>query len=524
MSFTFVEVSRIHQEFIGNTLNTFEQQLHPSSKEDSELVTRAMFSVRNQAVKLHNYSAFNQTLTCQIQDVRIAEVVIQFPRKHISCSCPQKNICRHQLAVIFKLSQYFISLQEWATKWRSKKTIPLQTLAAQRSPENWQRMADEVLNYTFKDKRPIESFLLPSLVDNSRLKLQRQRPFEREWQSLFDLFMEVAMLKRLYEHAIETNMSLDNNYFGFYLDNTFDRMWQALDEIVGKPRLFAAEPFFDALQENVRAVAIMEKGAPHHRFMFYLKFWSMLFTDTKRMAKELITIDAIHSLQSDIDLTTLKMIFYILLDTTASLTQAVEEIQLDNLEAFIELAQFALDQDKTSYGELILKKALPLLQPYIQNYLTPVRRQKFTRLLNQIYGQIALSEDEELALYASFGKYGIDSFSDYLLRNKRYTDWVALHQLHPSSISYLDQSGLKEVVANAPEATLPLYHFYAMDEIQQKSRQNYKQAVRIWRAMKSASKKAGKLDYFTSYIETVQQQYKRLRALQEEINKSNLFV
>ena len=58
----------------------------------------------------------------------------------------------------------------------------------------------------------------------------------------------------------------------------------------------------------------------------------------------------------------------------------------------------------------------------------------------------------------------------------------------------------------------------------QKSRQNYKQAVRIWRAMKSAAKKAGKLDYFESYMEAVQQQFKRLRALQEEINKSNLLA
>ncbi|AWE06323.1 hypothetical protein DCE79_02495 [Lysinibacillus sp. 2017] len=524
MSLTFAEVSRPHQEFIQNTLNAFEQQLHPSSKEDAELVTRAMFSVRNQAVRMRNYSPFNQILTCQIQDVRLAEVTINFPRKQISCSCPQAKMCRHQLAVIFKLSQYFLSLQDWATKWRSKKTIPLQSLAANRSPENWQRMVDEVMNYTFKDNRPIEGFLIASFMDNSRLKLQRQRPFEREWQDLFDLFIEVAMLKRLYTHSIQTKMPLEGNYFGYYLDNTFTRMWQAMNELSNTKRLFAAEPFIDALQENIRAIALMEKGSPHHRLTFYVKFWMELLNDPKRATKELALLESMSDLQSDIDLTTVKIVHYLLLDAKTAFEQALEEMTLLNIEAYIEIAQFALIHGYALYAEDILKKALPLLPLFIQENLSPVRRQKFTRLLHTLYAQVPLSETDEMTLYAAFGKYGIDSFSDYLLRNERYYDWVALHQLYPSSISYLDQCGLKDVIASAPEAALPLYHFYAVDEIKQKSRQNYKQAVRIWRSMKSAAKKSGKLDYFAAYMEAVQQQYKRLRALQEEINKSNLLI
>ncbi len=524
VSLTFAEVSRSHQEFIQNTLNAFEQQLHPSSKEDAELVTRAMFSVRNQAVRMRNYSAFTQLLTCQIQDVRLAEVTINFTSKQISCSCPHSKLCRHQLAVIFKLSQYFLSLQDWATKWRSKKTIPLQSLAANRSPENWQRMVDEVMNYTFKDNRPIEGFLIASFMDNSRLKLQRQRPFEREWQDLFDLFIEVAMLKRLFAHSIQTKMPLDGNYFGYYLDNTLNRIWQSMDELNNTKRLYAAEPFIDALQDNVRAIVLMEKGSPHHRLTFYVKFWMELLNDPKRATKELELLDSIGELQSDIDLTTVKIVHYLLLDDTAAFKQALGEMTLQNVEAYIEIAQFALMHGYLLYAEDILKKVLPILPAFIQENLSPVRRQNYTRLLHTLYAQIPLTETDEMTLYVAFGKYGIDSFSDYLLRNERYYEWVALHQLYPSSISYLDQRGLKDVVASVPEAALPLYHFYAMDEIKQKSRQNYKQAVRIWRSMKSAAKKSGKLDYFASYMETVQQHYKRLRALQEEINKSNLLV
>ena len=523
LSSSFSEVAHSHQAFIEKTLQRFEQQLHPSVNEDAELVTRAMFSVRNQAIKLRTYSAFNQILVCQIQDVRTTEVTISFTQQQISCTCPQKKICRHQLAVIFKLSQYFISLQDWLTKWRAKKTVQLHTLASERSPESWQRMADEVLNYTFKDPRPIDSFLISSLLENARMKLQRQRPFEQEWQQLFDLYMEITIMQRLLQHASKTGMAMDNNYFNYYLENALSRIERSIDAISKTTRLFATEPFFDALQTMTHDILLIEKGAAHFRLALYLQFWTKLFTEQKRQTKELTALEHANA-TTDIDLHVVKALFYILLHAMTPLERTIHEMSPKNVESFIDIAQHSLAKGYTTEATLILKKAIPFLQSYIQDTLAPIRRQKYTRKLDVLYEQITLTESEELALYAAFGKYGIEAFSDYLLREQRYSEWIALHQLYPTSIAYLEQSGLKEVVAHEPEVALPLYHFYAMDEINQKSRQNYKQAVRIWRAMKSAAKKAGKLDYFENYMDAVQQQFKRLRALQEEISKSNLIA
>ena len=98
------------------------------------------------------------------------------------------------------------------------------------------------------------------------------------------------------------------------------------------------------------------------------------------------------------------------------------------------------------------------------------------------------------------------------------------HIPHPTSIAYLENCGLKEVLDEAPEETLPLFHFYAMAEIRQKSRINYKQAVRIWKKMKSAAKKCGKTNFWSEYIFTIRDQHRRLRALQEELEKGNLLV
>lgn len=524
MGLSIAEVARDYRDYITETLHFYEQQLHPSSTEDEELVRRAVFSVRNKAIVYERYIPFSETLYSVVKDVRPAEVTIDFRRQQLACSCPQKNICRHQLGVILGLSQYFISVQDWAGQWRAKKNVQLETLASMRSPENWQRMVDEVLLHALENKRQIEPILIPSIFENIRMKLRRHRPFEIEWKPLFDLFIEVAMLKRLWEHLIRMNSPMQSDYFLYYLDKVFGLIDNAVSEIQAARRLFATEPFFDAIQHQVRAIVLLEKGAPHRRLALYLSLWENLFTEKKEIQKELLLLESLSNGTSDIDLMALKSVFYILQSDDEQLQQTVQAINPTNLESFIAIAQFALKKERGQGAELILKAALPYLQEYIHQRLTPMRRQQFTRLLDLLYSQIHLHEREELTLFSAYGKYGVQAFSNYLLARQRYEDWVALHQLYPSSISYLDSCGLKDVVSNAPNVTLPLYHYYAMTEVQQKSRANYKQAVRIWRAMKSASKKAGKLDFFESYMQEIQHQHKRLRALQEEIDKSNLIV
>lgn len=524
LNLTFSEIAHAHKDFIQHTLQSFEDQLHPSVDEDAELVTRALFTVRNQAIKPPYYSKFGQFLVCQIQDATTAEISINFEQKTLTCTCPNKGVCRHKLAVILKLSQYFISLQQWVTIWRSKKSTSLNSSATERSPENWQNMVDEVLQYAIKGTQPIEPYVLGTLQEGIRQKVQRHRPYEQEWQDLFSLFVEVAIIKRFLLHAIKTNMDMHHHYSQIFLDNTLSRIQRSIDTLSKMTRLFATEPFFDALQQQVRDLLLIEKGAGTFRLNLYFQFWTKLFTENKRITKELAILEQLENHKTDIDLNVVHAIFYILLKKEAPLAAVIEEMHEQNLESYMEVTKYALQKGFVDEAALILKKALPLIQPVVQEQLQPVQRQKFTRKLDHLYEQITLTEEEELMLYGSFGRYGLESFSNFLLRQKRYEQWVALHQIYSSSIPYLDQAGLKEVVANAPEIALPLYHFYAMEEIQQKSRQNYKQAVRIWRAMKTASKKAGKLDYFINYIEAVQQQYKRLRALQEEISKSSLLT
>ena len=524
MGLSISEIARDNRAFIYDTLEQYEQQLQPSSSEDEELVRRAVFSVRNKSVLFERFIPFSAVLNTIVQDVRAAEVTVDFKRDRITCSCMQKDLCRHKVGVMLALYQYFGSVQDWSSKWRAKKSVQLNTLAEERSPESWQRMVDEVLGHLLKDDRRIESYLLASLVDAARVKLRRHMPFEREWQPLFKLFIEMAMLNKVWIHLIKTNSPMQSDYFQYFVDKTSDTIEEHIKELQATPRLFSMDPFYDKLQEMARDLVLQEQGMPHLRLNIYLIFWAQVFTENKRIEVELAALDALPSINTDVDVRTLKAPFYVLLKDDAALQQVLTLVSPHTIDTFVAIARFAKQQAFPTAASQILRALLPYLQEFIQETLPPMRRQLFTRLIDTLFTTVDLTEEEELLLYSAYGKHGVQPFSDYLIRQERFADWAALHQLYPSSIAHLDAYGLKKVVANAPEVTLPLYHYYAMDEIRQKSRMNYKQAVRIWRSMKSASKKAGKMSFWEDYIQTVRQQYKRLRALQEEIDKSNLLI
>ena len=213
-----------------------------------------------------------------------------------------------------------------------------------------------------------------------------------------------------------------------------------------------------------RSLLLQKEGLPHIRMSFYLLCWENIFNDKKRAQQEQ---DALAQAQHDSDIPqdVIQLVFYILLKDYTALEQSLKQLNRDYINLYETLVYFALNLFDKKAAELLLKAMLPHLKYYIQQVLPAHLRQFYTNSLNQLYTEIDLTESEELMLYSAFGRYGVQPYSDYLLQKGRYDDWVALHQLYPSSISYLESIGLKQVLLEQPAATLPLYHHYAMEEI-----------------------------------------------------------
>ena len=151
------------------------------------------------------------------------------------------------------------------------------------------------MNYTFKDTSSRSTgFLIASLHENSRLKLQRQRPFEQEWQDYSTYISKLPLCKRLLQHDSKTGMVMDNNYFNYYLENALSRM---------SARLIRLAKLHDSLQQNhslmrlqtmTHDILLIEKGSPHFRLTLYLTFWTKLFNEQKRQTKELAALESIN--------------------------------------------------------------------------------------------------------------------------------------------------------------------------------------------------------------------------------------
>jgi len=329
-----------------------------------------------------------------------------------------------------------------------------------------------------------------------------------------------------------TSTYLDSNqqyYIEYYADKTYEKIESYVGELVQQSRLFAIDPFYDELQNMTFEFIQLNTRYPAVQLSYYLILWKKLLSNDKRIISELVRIYEWQQshLENQSDTTLPPMIqpilvlFHMLLDDTDSLDELLEKIELREIELYLMIVQYANQLQKFDVSSKILRAMLPHLHQFLNETLAPTYRQQFAYKIDVLFEHVSLSDEEEMTLYSSLGKYGVLPFSNYLIRKKRYDDWAALHQLYPSSFSYLETCGLKTVLAEAPAVTLPLYHHFAMEELAQKSRMNYKQAVRIWKGMRSAAKKAGKTAYFEQYMHIIRTDYKRLRALQEELDKGN---
>lgn len=523
MALSISQLAKEHQEFVLTKLKEAEHDLHPSSTEDEELVRRAVFSVRNKSIIFDRFNGASSILYATVQDVRPASVEIDFAKEELHCSCPQPKWCRHQVGTLLALYQYFDSVQNWSSAWRAQKSVQLKSLADERSPQSWSMMVEEVMKRLLPPGRVLEGYGLSAIRTDALERLRRYMPFEREWQPLYKLYMELAIFNTIWQHLNETpGHSLDSPYMKYFIDQSSQSFESILTELTNRSRLFATDPFYDALQEEIRTFLLERHGLFPNRLRLYMLLWAVLFYEKARREQELDYINNLENLSAEISLDSLKLLFYVLLQKEDLLLESLTHIKLQHIQDLFELATFAQRAGESHAMAIILRAILPMTEAFLQEVVPVVQRAQYVRQFQLLFDEIQLTEEEEAILYSAFGVYGLQPFSSFLIKKGRYRDWAALHQLNPSSLSYLEMCGLKDVLQVEPATVLPLYHVYAMAEIAQKSRMNYKQAVRIWKSMRSAAKRAGKMAYFETYIQTIRSEYKRLRALQEEIEKGNL--
>lgn len=497
MALSIAELAQDYRETIEQLLAQQTEALQPTVKEHAELITRATFLLRNQSVTFTEYNTHTISLTAMIRDVSPIYVQIFLANKTTSCTCLQST-CRHRVATLFALYQHFSSVQRFVDDWRTP-------IATERSPAVWRKLAYNQVHAGLQEERSFEGYNLHYAKNRILQNVLRTRPFEREWQALYELFMEMHVMYDIWQMLEETpqrSFHLTRPAFQTLLDD-----WQAncltlLESVNQAPRLFATDEF-------IASIIICAR-----------KFISDFSTHTaSRLAiyEAVIRFIAPHSFTQE-----QKQFDHPTTQALTALYTNEGELDAQTLDMDTAMYLLALDATKaTAHAEALVDAILPRLPDFIEG-LPLFSREERALAIYDLMLTVTLSEEQEAQLFLAFGTAGLRPYSHFLIRKKRYDDWVGLHILHTSSLAYATACGFNDLVKVSPQHALPIYHYYAMQEIEGKSRVHYKNAVRILRAMRTAAKRAGEQNYFNDYINTLQHQHKRLRALQEELEKGSL--
>lgn len=502
-----------HRESIYSAMEQLENYFSSDQAVHEEMFRRALFDVRNNHVQISKYDSFNNIFYFSIQDVQSITGYFNLDENKLYSNCNERGVCRHQISVTFYLYQHIDSLSDWISRWKSSSAPQLITIE-RRTPESWTAFVDFHTNRFVRSINWDDIYSFPYRFEELTKKIQKNMPIEREWKPLYNFYTTARLLENLWPSLPKKTH--------YYIKQTLDEAIEELDGLLvslqSANRLFAFDPFFEEIRQIIRRLCQMDGLILLERHYLYINFMSIVANKKENLEEEQAFLEGHNSFLSRLNYAAVS----ILLNDHSSFDKALSFIQASQLEEWKHVATFVLKNGTTEQFELIMNKISDHLEQFMATTLSEWQRTHFVSELYDLYRKIDLSDEQWNRLFQLFGKNGFRPYTQYLLNQKLYREWVALHQQYNSSLEFAESCGMSQVLAEAPNELLPFYHFIAMKEVQFRTRENYKQAVRVWKKMKSAAKKANKMDFWESYVTEIQQRFKRLRALQEEMQKGSL--
>lgn len=519
---TVERVSYLHEGEIDDFMNDIQHALQPGVAEDALMVRQAVVLVRNNAI-VDYMPAGDATSVMTIGD-KPHNVRLSFMQMETDCTCRAQGWCSHRLAVIFHLYSQFNSLNDWLHEWRRTESQQMALTISARTPDAW----IEVLLRLTQPLRTINSAENPgifihetSLIDQKVIPLV---PFEWEWKPLFELYYRLHVLDAGWIYA-QTHLGGQSSSFFYgkwYVQNWLTEQLGKLNDSVtaigAKPKLFEADAFHERLKELVRTFTLRNTGLFAERFRVYRLFWQHLFPNQAARDAEL----AILQLEDSEEAHILVAFFYLLQGKQDKLEELTSHVTVDTIAIWLPLADLAEGDDDLESLSAIMTAILPFIGDYVNHKVTVANRPVFVRKVDGLFEAADFSEEARESLFAHYGESGIDVFADFLVERERFAEWAALMHRYDVTYDGAEAGGLKIALASDPLAVMPLLHTYAMGFIKEKNRHSYRRAVKLFKKMKTGSKKGGKTDFWNQYIDTVREKNRRLRALMEEMEKGNL--
>lgn len=507
-----------YKENVQEAMNELKNTLVAGTTQDESLVRSAQSFIRNGAVRLVDYRPVQHEATFIVRDVQDAYVEIGF-HEGTSCSCKATPICRHVAACYFYLYQHTDSLSDWVRDW--KQTADMESLTkvrGERTPLAWEQYANNLLTKLVIQDHASSFFLMEFALSDYRRQMQRIRPLEREWHVIFDTSVTLMTLVKLWPVFESFTRENERGRVRYYLDETTQDLKHQFRQLNAQHRFFAADPFYERIERYVRHLLIETSGYFNQRSAIYSAYWNEL-GNQKTRAVELDFLEKHSETKDENSLLPVRQLFYLQMGNTDQLLETLQNANPEEVPNYLSLIRYALDQGDSQSATHMMQRLLPAIEEFL---VEDPLASRYVYTIRQMERELDFQAEDKEFFCRMLLPHTLEPYSHWLIDEERYKEWQELHLFFASGISYAETCGLQMVAHHSPAHAMPIYHLNILREIDEKKRDSYKQAVRHLKKMKQLAKAAGDSAYWNSYVKEIREKYRRLRALQQEMEKGNL--
>lgn len=507
-----------YEENVQEAMNELKNTLVAGASQDESLVRSAQSFIRNGAVRLVDYRPVQHEATFVVRDVQDAYVEIGFHEGAV-CSCKVTPVCRHIVASFFFLYQHSESLTDWVRDWKQSADVEsLNKIRNERTPLAWEQYANNLLTKLVIQDHASSFFLMEFALNDYRRQMQRIRPLEREWHVIFDTSVTLMTLVKLWPVFESFTRENERGRVRYYLDEAIQELTHQFGQLNSQHRFFAADPFYERIERYVRHLLMETTGYFNQRSAIYSAYWNEI-GNQKTRGGELEFLEKHTETKDENSLLPIRQLFYLQMGNTDQLLGTLEHAAPEEVPNYLSLIRYALDKEDRVSATHMMQRLLPSVEEFLAE--DPLAS-RYVYTLRQMERETALDGKDKEYFCQMMLPHTLEPYSYWLIEEQRFQEWQELHLFFASGISYAEACGLQMVATLSPAHAMPIYHLNILREIDEKKRDSYKQAVRHLKKMKQLAKAAGDAAYWNNYVKEIREKYRRLRALQQEMEKGNL--
>ncbi|PIC67953.1 hypothetical protein CSV71_02065 [Sporosarcina sp. P21c] len=524
MAITIERIANMHESQIEEFMNHIKHTFQPSVPAQAEIIRKAASLVRMNAIGAYRYTETEQSLMANISGTESEFARLSFMTMEPYCTCADGDWCAHQISVVFHLYSQFHSLSDWLNTWRQSGTVQTQLSINERTPEAWLNALSELvkpLGELNASDGPTGFLHYASKIEHQKTRLS---PFEWEWKPLFSLYYQLTLLRAAWPFLKSELSANDSYHYGkwqltIWLNEQMSEMKAGIKQLSSKSRLFETDAFHTKLKDLIHSFALDEDGLFSKRFEAFRLVYTELYSDEAELTQEIERLQK----ETAADAPLFRAFLYLTSGRFDELDEELNTLDATAVPQWLAFALYAKEDEDFDIVQSIMLQLLPHLAEHYQQLATR-NRSAFAEDIDELLALSDVPEDQRDQLFQSYGPEASRAYGKFLFERNRYAEWAALMHLTRGSVDMIDSSAMKTALAEDSQAVFPLMHAEALKLVKEKNRDSYRRAVRLWKQMKAAAKRDGRDEFWNRYVHTVRQQFPRLRALMEEMEKGNLLL